>query len=76
MPIVASPSFGTPYGGAQTPPQHNRHTSYGTKSVEPEAPPMPPSVERVRRHREYYIDGGDIIFLASLNFTEMNAAWD
>jgi len=27
------------------------------------APPLQPSVERVRRHRDYYIDGGDIIFL-------------
>jgi hypothetical protein len=27
------------------------------------APPIQPSVERVRRHRDYYIEGGDIIFL-------------
>lgn len=66
LPIVASPSFGTPYGGSQTPPQHNRHTSYN-KSAEPEPTSIPPSVERVRRHREYYLDGGDIIFLASLD---------
>jgi len=64
MPIVASPSFGTPYGRSQTPSsqqQHNRHTSY-TKDPEM-TPPIQPSVERVRRHRDYYIDGGDIIFL-------------
>jgi hypothetical protein len=33
-----------------------------------------PTLQRYRRHREYYIDGGDIVFLVSLpsNFTILN----
>lgn len=63
MPLVGQPSFGAPYGRPNTPSQHGRHASY-TKNIDPDTmPSLQPSVERVRRHREYYLDGGDIIFL-------------
>jgi hypothetical protein len=66
MSLVGLPSFGSPYDRPQTPNQHSRHPSY-TKNIDSDTmPSMQPSVERVRRHREYYLDGGDIIFLVSI----------
>ena len=46
-----------------TPKDHSRHSSYSTKDSEPTIQTIQPSVERVRRHREYYLEGGDIYFL-------------
>jgi len=62
MPAVGTPSFGG-FGRPMTPKESSRHSTYSTKDIEPPIQPIQPSVERVRRHREYYIEGGDIHFL-------------
>lgn len=62
MPMVGTPSFGG-LGRPMTPKEHSRHSSYSTKEVEPVVQTIQPSVERARRHREYYFEGGDIYFL-------------
>lgn len=58
MPAFGTPSFGG-FGRPHTPKESSRHSSYSTKEVEPA---IQPSVERMRRHREYYLEGGDIYF--------------
>lgn len=62
MPVVGTPSFGG-IGRPVTPKDHHRHSSYTAKETEPTIPPLQPSVERVRKHRDYYFEGGDIYFL-------------
>ena len=62
MPAVGTPSFGG-FGRPHTPADRSRHSSYVAKEVEPTVQTIQPSVERVRRHREYYLEGGDIYFL-------------
>lgn len=62
MPAIGTPSFGG-LGRPMTPKEHSRHSSYSTKDLEPSIQPIQPSVERARRHREYYLEGGDIYFL-------------
>ena len=62
MPAVGTPSFGG-LGRPMTPKESNRHSIYSAKEIEPPIQPIQPSVERVRRHREYYLEGGDICFL-------------
>ena len=77
MPAVGTPSFGM-FGRPGTPKETSRHSSYSSKDVEPMAQPIIPSVERPRRHREYYLEGGDIYFLVrfrvpSLRFTNASS---
>lgn len=60
MPAVGVPSFG---GRPNTPKDHGRHSSYSTKDVEPPVQPLVPSLERPRRSREYYLEGGDLYVL-------------
>lgn len=65
MPAVGTPSFGG-LGRPLTPKEtsrHSSHSSYSSKDAEPVVQPLPPSVERARRHRDYYLEGGDIYFL-------------
>lgn len=62
MPAVGTPSFGG-LGRPNTPKELSRHSSYSTKETEPTIQSIQPSVERVRRHRDYYLEGGDIYFL-------------
>jgi hypothetical protein len=62
MPAVGMPSFGG-LGRPNTPKEPGRHSNYSAKDIEPTIQPIQPSVERVRRHREYYLEGGDIYFL-------------
>jgi len=62
MPAVGTPSFGG-LGRPMTPKEPSRHSSYSNKDVEPTIQTIQPSVERTRRHREYYLEGGDIYFL-------------
>ena len=61
IPAVGTPSFG--FGRPNTPKEHGRHSSYSVKDLEPTIQSVQPSVERMRRHREYYLEGGDIYFL-------------
>ena len=61
MPAVGTPSFGG-LGRSMTPKESSRHSSY-SKDIEPTIQTIQPSVERTRRHREYYLEGGDIHFL-------------
>lgn len=52
-----------------TPKEPSRHSSYlAMEPVEPPVQIVQPSVERVRRHREYYLEGGDMYFLVGLRF--------
>ena len=62
MPAVGTPSFGAFGGRPSTPKETSRHSSYSSKD-ETTIPLLPPSVERQRRHRDYYFEGGDIYFL-------------
>lgn len=62
MPAVGVPSFG---GRPNTPKEHGRHSSYPAKDVEPPIQPLVPSLERPRRSREYYLEGGDLFVLVS-----------
>ncbi|KAF9645394.1 hypothetical protein BDM02DRAFT_3101459, partial [Thelephora ganbajun] len=62
MPAAGAPSFGL-LGRPITPKESSRHSGYPAKEIEPIIQPIQPSVERVRRHREYYLEGGDIFFL-------------
>lgn len=64
VPAVGTPSFGG-VGRPMTPKESSRHSSYSSKEMEPTIQPIQPSVERVRRHRDYYHEGGDIYFLVS-----------
>jgi len=61
IPAAGTPSFG--FGRPNTPKEHGRHPSYSVKDIEPTIQSVQPSVERMRRHREYYLEGGDIYFL-------------
>jgi len=61
LPAIGTPSFGG--FRPMTPKESSRHSSYSTKDTEPTIQTIQPSVERVRRHREYYLEGGDIYFL-------------
>ena len=61
-----APAVGTPsFGGlrSMTPKEHSRHSSITAKDIEPTITPIQPSVERVRRNRDYYLEGGDMYFL-------------
>lgn len=62
MPAVGTPTFGG-FGRSVTPKEPSRHSTYSAGTIEPTIQPIQPSVERIRRHREYYLEGGDIHFL-------------
>ena len=65
LPAVGMPSFGG-LGRPNTPKEPSRLSNYSTKDIEPTIQPIQPSVERARRHREYYLEGGDMYFLVRL----------
>lgn len=62
VPAVGTPSFGG-VGRPMTPKESSRHSSYSAKELEPIIQPIQTSTERVRRHREYYLESGDMYLL-------------
>lgn len=67
MPAVGTPAFGV-LGRPMTPKDSSRHSSLSGKDFEPT---IVPSLERTRRNKEYYLEGGDIYFLVRFPPTDL-----